>query len=87
MLCWKCKERVEGLVCVSCSAIRPPPPSADFFEVFGLQRKYFLDAADVRSAHLRLARFCDRWHQSSAVERHMSKQWMALVNEGRASVE
>ena len=84
MLCWKCKERVQGLVCVSCSAIRPPPPSADFYEVFGLQRKYFLDAADVRSAHLRLAKILhpDRWRQSSAVERRMSKQWMALVNEG-----
>ncbi len=84
MLCWKCKERMQGLVCVGCSAIRPPPASADFFEIFGLDRKYFLEPTQVRSAHLRLAKVLhpDRWRQASAVERRMSKQWMALVNEG-----
>lgn len=84
MLCWKCKERMQGLVCVSCSAIRPPPPTADYYAVFGLERKYFLDEATIRVAHLRLAKVLhpDRWRQASAVERRMSKQWMALVNEG-----
>ena len=84
MLCWKCKERMQGLVCVSCSAIRPPPPSADYYAVFGLERKYFLAEGDIRAAHLRLAKILhpDRWRQASAVERRMSKQWMALVNEG-----
>jgi molecular chaperone HscB len=84
MLCWKCKEQIQGLVCVGCSAIRLPPPKADYFQVFGLERKYFLDAKEVQSAHLRLAKILhpDRWRQSSAVERRMSKQWMALVNEG-----
>ena len=84
MLCWKCKERMQGLVCVSCSAIRPPPPAADYYAVFGLERKYFLDEASIRVAHLRLAKVLhpDRWRQASAVERRMSKQWMALVNEG-----
>ncbi len=84
MLCWKCKESMEGLVCVSCSAIRPPPPKADYFEVFGLEKSYFLDAKAIRVAHLKLAKVLhpDRWRQSSAVERRMSKQWMALVNEG-----
>jgi molecular chaperone HscB len=84
MLCWKCKEQMQGLVCVGCSAIRLPPPRADYFEVFGLERRYFLDSKEVQSAHLRLAKILhpDRWRQSSAVERRMSKQWMALVNEG-----
>lgn len=84
MLCWKCKERMEGLVCVSCSAIRPPPSKADYFEVFALKRRFFLDPKEVQSAHLQLAKVLhpDRWRQASAVERRMSKQWMALVNEG-----
>ena len=84
MLCWKCKERMQGLVCVSCSAIRPPPPTADYYAVFDLDRRYFLEEADIRVAHLRLAKILhpDRWRQASAVERRMSKQWMALVNEG-----
>lgn len=84
MLCWKCKESMQGLVCVSCSAIRPPPPTADYFAVFGLQKRYFVDVMEVQSAHLRLAKVLhpDKWRQASAVERRMSKQWMALVNEG-----
>lgn len=84
MLCWKCKEAMQGLVCVSCSAIRPPPPRADYFAVFGLKKRYFVDASEVQSAHLRLAKVLhpDKWRQASAVERRMSKQWMALVNEG-----
>jgi DnaJ-class molecular chaperone len=84
MLCWKCKEAMQGLVCVSCSAIRPPPPKADYFSVFGLKKQYFIDASEVQSAHLRLAKVLhpDKWRQASAVERRMSKQWMALVNEG-----
>ena len=89
MLCWKCKESMQGLVCVSCSAIRPPPPRADYFAVFGLQKRYFIDSEDVRSAHLRLAKILhpDKWRQASAVERRMSKQWMALVNEGLRVLE
>lgn len=84
MLCWKCKEAMQGLVCVSCSAIRPPPPKADYFAVFGLEKRYFVDSSEVESAHLRLAKVLhpDKWRQASAVERRMSKQWMALVNEG-----
>ena len=84
MLCWKCKESMQGLVCVSCSAIRPPPPRADYFAVFGLNKQYFVDAEEVQAAHLRLAKVLhpDRWRQASAVERRMSKQWMALGNEG-----
>ena len=89
MLCWKCKESMQGLVCVSCSAIRPPPPKADYFAVFGLQKRYFIDSEAVRSAHLRLAKILhpDKWRQASAVERRMSKQWMALVNEGLRVLE
>lgn len=84
MLCWKCKESMQGLVCVSCSAIRPPPPKADYFAVFGLEKRYFVESSEVESAHLRLAKVLhpDKWRQASAVERRMSKQWMALVNEG-----
>lgn len=84
MLCWKCKESMQGLVCVSCSAIRPPPPKADYFAVYGLKKRYFISTEEVRLAHLRLAKVLhpDKWRQASAVERRMSKQWMALVNEG-----
>ena len=89
MLCWKCKESMQGLVCVSCSAIRPPPAKADYFAVFGLQKRYFVDLEEIRASHLRLAKILhpDKWRQASAVERRMSKQWMALVNEGLRVLE
>ena len=51
MLCWKCKNPCR-VWSVSGSAIRPPP-EADYFAVFGLQKRYFIDSEDVRSAHLR----------------------------------
>ena len=27
MICWKCKEAVQSMICVSCSTIQPPPPA------------------------------------------------------------
>ena len=57
---------------------RPPPPKADYFAVFGLQKRYFIDAETFgRTSALGEILHPDKWRQVSAVERRMSKQWMA----------
>jgi molecular chaperone HscB len=83
--CWKCREPVTGPVCSSCATIRPPPATADFFAILGIDRMYFLKKADLDSAYRKVSRKVhpDRYARKSAVERRMSLQWTALVNEAR----
>ena len=72
MLCWKCKESMQGMVCVAHSAIRPPPPKADYFSVFGLKNDV-IDASEVQAAHLRLAKVLhpDKWRQICCRKTHV----------------
>ena len=83
--CWKCREPVVGPVCSSCATIRPPPATADLFAVLGIERRYFLEKADLDRAYRQVSRKVhpDRYARKSAVERRMSLQWTALVNEAR----
>ena len=85
MICWKCREKVQLAICVSCGVIQPPIAKADLFQVLTLPRKYFLQREDIETAHRAIARQVhpDRFRQRSAVERRMSLQWTALVNEAR----
>ena len=85
MICWNCKERVEVAICVSCGKIQPPPAKMDFYSIFSLQRKYFIEKKDIESAYRTLSKKIhpDRFRKKSAVERRMSLQWTALVNEAR----
>ena len=81
MICWKCKEKVDGAVCVSCSTIQPPPPRPDYFGILGLPRRFFL--TDLEQAYRKKSRRVhpDRFVGKSAVERRMSLLWTAALNE------
>jgi molecular chaperone HscB len=83
--CWKCREPVTGPVCSSCATIRPPPADADLFDVLGLPRLYFFERSALDQAFRQVSRKVhpDRYARKSAVERRMSLQWTALVNEAR----
>jgi molecular chaperone HscB len=83
--CWKCHESVLGPVCVGCGAISPPRPGADHFAALGLRRSFHLDAAEVERAWRDRSRLVhpDRFAGRSAVERRMSLQWTAAINEAR----
>ena len=85
MICWKCKEAVQSMICVSCSTIQPPPPAPDFFKILSLSRTYFLSEDEITSAHRNKIRLVhpDRFVKKSAVERRMSLQWTAFLNEGK----
>jgi molecular chaperone HscB len=48
MICWSCEKNAgDGLTCASCGAIQPPDPKADHFRVFGVERRFALDVADL----------------------------------------
>ena len=83
--CWKCREPVAGPVCSSCATIRPPPAEADLFAILGIARKYFLEKSALERSYRQVSRKIhpDRYTRKSAVERRMSLQWTALVNEAR----
>lgn len=85
MICWKCHEPVQGPVCVGCGAIQPPSPDVDYFRLLGLDRRYHLAAADIDGAWREISRkvHTDRFAGRPAVERRMSLQWTAVVNEAR----
>lgn len=83
--CWRCKEPVGGPVCSSCGAIQPPVPGADLFALLGIERAYFIENAALEKAYRALSRKVhpDRFARKSAVERRMSLQWTAALNEAR----
>ncbi len=85
LACWKCHERAGVAVCVSCGAPQPPPPSPDPFAVLGLTPRFFLDPTLVDEAYKRLTRKLhpDRFSGKAAVERRMSLQWTAILNDAR----
>jgi len=85
MACWKCHEAVKGPVCVGCGSIQPLSAEADLFTVLGLPRRFHIDEAAIEEAWRGLSRKVhpDRFASRSAVERRMSLQWTATVNEAR----
>lgn len=85
MICWKCKERVGGILCVGCGSIQPPPPTIDFYKLLELKRLYFIDNQEIEIAYRKLSKKIhpDRFRNKKALERRMSLQWTALVNEAR----
>ena len=87
MYCWKCREKVLGAVCASCTAIQPPPPAPDYFKILGLPRRYFIDG--IGEAHRKISRKVhpDRYTRRSAVERRMSLQWTASINTAKRVLE
>jgi molecular chaperone HscB len=85
MGCWKCQEAVQGPVCVGCGSIQPLAGAADHYAVIGLPRRYHIEAREIEEAWRALSRKVhpDRFARRPAVERRMSLQWTASLNEAR----
>lgn len=88
MICWRCKEAVAGAVCAGCTAVQPPPADADLFAVLGLERAWHVDRDVLEAAWRDRSRRVhpDRFARASAVERRMSLQWTALLNDARRTL-
>ncbi|MBN1336609.1 MAG: DnaJ domain-containing protein [Deltaproteobacteria bacterium] len=85
MICWRCRERVEGTVCAGCGAVQPPPRDPDLYAVLGLPRRFHLEPTEIETAWKARSRQVhpDRHVGATAVERRMALQWTATLNEAR----
>ncbi|MDP2308083.1 MAG: iron-sulfur cluster co-chaperone HscB C-terminal domain-containing protein [Pseudomonadota bacterium] len=85
MICFNCNEAVKGPLCVGCTALQPPPQRLDPFALLGLARRFHIDPVDVDAAYRVVAKRVhpDKFAGRSAVERRMSLQWTATLNEAR----
>jgi len=65
--------------------IQPLAPGRDLFALLGLQQQFNLDLDELAKAYRKVSTAVhpDRFAGKSAVERRMSLQWMAAVNEAR----
>lgn len=82
--CWSCSigHNDSTLFCPHCSKIQPPP-GCDFFQVFGLERKFQMDLAALEHEFHRLSRKVhpDRFARAEEIEREWSLADTALLND------
>lgn len=85
MICWNCREPVQGAVCPGCGKLQPPR-DVDHFALLGLKRAYSLDRKAIDRAWRKLARTThpDRFVSKRAVERRMAQQWTARAMDAKA---
>ncbi len=82
--CWSCSigHNDSTLFCPHCSKIQPPP-GGDFFQVFGLERRFGIDLSALESEFHRLSRKVhpDRFARAGETERQWSLADTALLND------
>src|SRR6266700_7719180 len=84
MICWSCERATSaGGDCASCGAIQPPDPKADYFAVFGVDRRYDVDFADLEARFRELSRKLhpDRFAKADPRARRASLQRSVQLNE------
>src|SRR5664279_4596641 len=84
MICWSCERAAgAGLSCSACGAILPPDKQADFFAVFGVERRYDLDLAELEGRYRDLSRKLhpDRFARADPRARRASLQRSVQLNE------
>ena len=82
--CWSCSigHNDSTLFCPHCSKIQPPP-GGDFFQVFGLERRFDIDLSALEHEFHRLSRKVhpDRFARAEENERQWSLADTALLND------
>ena len=82
--CWSCSigHNDSTLFCPHCSKIQPPP-GGDFFQVFGLERRFQVDLPALEHEFHRLSRKVhpDRFARAGENERQWSLADTALLND------
>jgi len=82
--CWSCSAAHDAaaLFCPSCNRIQPPP-STEYFSVFGLQPRLNLDLTALEQEFHRLSRKLhpDRFARATESEREWSLAGAALLND------
>jgi molecular chaperone HscB len=82
--CWSCSAPVDGLAlfCSNCGRIQPPP-TGEYFSIFGLEPRLKLDLAALEREFHRLSRKLhpDRFARAAENEREWSLAGTALLND------
>ena len=82
--CWSCSigHNDSTLFCPHCSKIQPPP-GGDFYQVFGLERRFTIDLPVLEHEFHRLSRKVhpDRFARAGEIERQWSLADTALLND------
>jgi molecular chaperone HscB len=82
--CWSCSvgHNDSTLFCPHCSKIQPPP-GGDYFQVFGLERRFQVDLSMLEHEFHRLSRKVhpDRFARAGEIERQWSLADTALLND------
>jgi molecular chaperone HscB len=84
MICWSCEKNAgDGLTCTGCGAIQPPDPKADHFRVFGIERRFPLDVADLERRYKDMTKILhpDRFARADERARRASLKRSIQLNE------
>jgi molecular chaperone HscB len=84
MICWSCEKNAgDGLLCSGCGAVQPPDPTADYFRVFGLPRKFDLDLGDLEERYKELTKTVhpDRFARADSRARRASLERTVQLNQ------
>ncbi|XP_024012501.1 iron-sulfur cluster co-chaperone protein HscB, mitochondrial [Eutrema salsugineum] len=85
-VCWNCgfsSEKAAFLFCDSCRSIQPVDDSVDYFQIFGLENKYELDAGSLEGKYKDWQKKLhpDLVHNKSKKERDYAAEQSAKVTE------
>jgi molecular chaperone HscB len=84
MICWSCEKTAgDTLLCASCGAVQPPDPTADYFRVLGVPRKYDLDMVELEQRYKEMTKIIhpDRFARADARARRASLEWSVQLNQ------
>jgi molecular chaperone HscB len=84
MICWSCEKNAGGgLTCTSCGAIQPPDPKVDHFQVFGIERRYAVEVADLERRYKDMTKVLhpDRFARADERARRASLKRSIQLNE------
>ncbi|KAG7554321.1 Co-chaperone HscB C-terminal oligomerization domain [Arabidopsis suecica] len=81
--CWNCGEKAAFLFCNSCRSIQPVDDSVDYFQIFGLEKKYELDPGSLEGKYKDWQKKLhpDLVHNKSQKERDYAAEQSAKVTE------
>src|SRR4029453_1834580 len=84
MICWSCEKNAGGgLTCTSWGALQPADPKADHFAVFGVDRRYAVDVADLERRYKDMTKVLhpDRFARADERARRASLKRSIQLNE------
>src|SRR5271163_2170263 len=85
LVCWNCHERAQGTqFCASCGKLQQAGGNADYFALFGLPRKLWIEMSALEQKFLKLSwkLHPDNFVNASEAERESSLRRSSELNDG-----